>query len=54
MLRRNDPLIDRQGAMLERIEFERRVEETGIARHLSNEALMLMFLALGSRMWRKP
>lgn len=37
----------------EREEFERRVAESGIARFLTNEALMLLFLAFGPKMWRQ-
>lgn len=38
---------------LEFEQFTRKLRDTGIAAHLSDQAIMLMFLALGSKMWRK-
>lgn len=45
-------ISDREGAMLEHVEFRRKVAEHDLANILSPDALMLSFLALGSKMWR--
>ncbi len=45
-------MTGKQEATLEFIEFQRRVQETGIAHHLSNQAITLMFISLGPDMWR--
>lgn len=37
---------------LEFEQFTRKLRETRIAEHLSDQAIMLMFLALGKEMWR--
>jgi hypothetical protein len=50
---KHDP-IRQQAAREEMSKFYTRVEQTGIGQHLTGEALIMLFLCYGDRMWRKP